>query len=180
MVMSLPGGESVFGRYNRPEPDAIEVIIGPRASFRGNLQCEASIRIDGTVTGGLVETPSNVILTETAQAECDIQAKTVSIRGVYKGTINAHRVELLAGSQVFGALNVESFFMDEGVLLRAELNIQTPEERALTALPVAEQTSQSGPTQNQTNASIPVVRPAATQGAGKGNGPQGPLAEDPT
>ena len=178
--MPLPGGESVFGRYSRPEPDAIEVIIGPRASFRGNLQCEASIRIDGTVTGGVVETPSNVILTETAQAECDIQAKTVSIRGVYKGTINAHRVELLAGSQVFGALNVESFFMDEGVLLRAELNIQTPEERALTAVPAPGQPLPEQSSPNRTKTSIPVVRPPAPPPASPGPSAQGPLAEDPT
>ncbi len=140
----------MFGRYNRPEPDAIEVIIGPRASFRGNLQCDASIRIDGAVTGGQIETPANVILTETAHAECDIRAKTVSIRGIYRGTINAYRVELLAGSQVFGALNVNSFFMDEGVLLHAELNIQGPSAHSPVSLPLP----------SQTEPTIPVVRPA--------------------
>lgn len=114
----------MFGRTQRPEPDAIEVIIGPRATFYGQLQCDASIRIDGAVNGGHIETAANVILTETARVQCDITAKTVSIRGIYKGAIRADRVELLEGSQVYGTLDVNSFYMDDGVLMQAELTIQ--------------------------------------------------------
>lgn len=114
----------MFSRLHRPEPDAIEVIIGARATFSGQLRCDASIRIDGAVEGGQIETPANVILTETARVQADIAARTVSIRGVYKGTLHAERVELLQGSQIYGALHVGSFYMDDGVVLRAELNIR--------------------------------------------------------
>ena len=131
----------MFGQYRRPEPDAIEVIIGPRASFSGNLQCDASIRIDGAVDGGQIESPSNVILTETAQVECNIKAKTISIRGIYRGIVHADRVELLAGSQVYGSLNVGSFFMDDGVSLHAELNIQGSGHEERLALPQSAKTS---------------------------------------
>lgn len=121
----------MFGRGQRPEPDAIEVILGPRATFNGHLRCDASVRIDGSVEGGQIETPANVVLTESARVQCDIIAKTVSIRGIYKGTLRADRVELLQGSQIYGTLQVNSFYMDEGVLMRAELHIQglLPEEK---------------------------------------------------
>jgi cytoskeletal protein CcmA (bactofilin family) len=137
--------KGMFGRQ-RPDADSIEVIIGPHASFSGDLRCDTSIRIDGVVDGGHVETPVNVILTETARVQCDIVAKTVSIRGVFRGVIRAERVELLKGSQVFGALHINSFYMDDGVLLRAEVDIQgaTPEE--LGQLPRPEG-----------NAAIPVI-----------------------
>lgn len=111
-------------RTQRPEPDAIEVIIGPRASFSGTLQCDASIRIDGAVEQGRLTTPANVILTETANVQCDIIAKTVSIRGQFNGVIQADRVEMLDGSQVQGVLNVNSFYMDERAILRAAVNIR--------------------------------------------------------
>ncbi|CAN5836050.1 polymer-forming cytoskeletal protein [soil metagenome] len=127
-----------LNRTQRPEPDAIEVIIGPRATFSGVLRCDASVRIDGAVEAGHIETPANVILTETARVQCDITARTVSIRGIYRGTIRADRVELLQGSQIYGALYVDSFFMDDGVLMRAELNIQsdgTEDETTLTPRP---------------------------------------------
>jgi cytoskeletal protein CcmA (bactofilin family) len=111
-------------RTQRPEADAIEVIIGPRATFSGTLQCDASIRIDGAVDQGRLTTPANVILTETANVQCDIIAKTVSIRGQFNGIIQADRVEMLDGSQVQGVLNVNSFYMDERAVLRAAVNIR--------------------------------------------------------
>jgi len=114
----------VFGRSQRPEADAIEVLIGARATFSGRLQCDASIRIDGAVDQGQIETPANVILTETANVQGDIVARVVSIRGKFKGVIQADRVELLGGSQVGGVLNVHSFYMAENVLMRAAVNIR--------------------------------------------------------
>lgn len=140
----------MFGRPQRPEPDAIEVIIGPRATFSGRLKCDASVRVDGSAEGGHIETPANVILTEMSRVQCDITAKTVSIRGTYQGTIHADRVELLGGSQIFGALHVNSFFMDEGVLMRAELNIQGSPTDDTIELPKPK---------DITNSSLPVVRP---------------------
>lgn len=139
----------MFGRVQRPEADAIEVIIGPRATFNGHLRCDTSIRIDGAVEGGHVETPANVILTESARVQCDITAKTVSIRGVYKGVLRADRVELLEGCQIYGALYVNSFYMDDGVLLRAELNIQGASGGE----------KQFPPPRPDRQATIPVIRP---------------------
>ena len=145
MGAGYPGRYRVFGRTQKPESDAVEVIIGPSASFSGELRCDTSVRIDGAVESGRIDTPANVILTETARVQCDIVAKTVSIRGMYRGVIHADRVELLKGSQVHGALHVNTFFMDEGVLLRAEMNIHgatiedtpvTPRRDGQTAIPV--------------------------------------------
>lgn len=140
----------MFGRFQRPEADAIEVIIGPNASFDGHLRSDTSVRIDGAVEAGRIETTANVILTESARVQCEIIAKTVSIRGIYHGTIRADRVELLEGCQVHGALHVNSFYMDEGVALRAEVNIrgEMVHERPTAPRP--------GP-----DASIPVVRSGA-------------------
>ena len=114
----------MFLRSQRPEPDAIEVVLGRRATFGGTLQCDASIRVDGAVEQGRITTPANVIITETANVHCDIVAKTVSIRGRFNGVIQADRVEMLDGSQVQGVLNVKSFYMDENAVLRAAVNIR--------------------------------------------------------
>lgn len=138
----------MFGRLQRPETDAIEVIIGPHASFAGDLRSDTSIRIDGVIDGGRIETPMNVILTETARVQCDIFARTVSIRGIFRGVIRAERVELLKGSQVFGALHINSFYMDDGVLLRAEVDIQGATQEELSQLP-----------RPDVSASIPVIAP---------------------
>lgn len=114
----------MFGRVQRPEPDAIEVTLGARATFAGSLRSETSIRIDGTVDGGLIETHANVILTEGARVTCEIVAKTVSISGAFQGSIRADRVEMLAGSRVSGVLNVNSYFVDGGADLQAEVRVR--------------------------------------------------------
>lgn len=126
----------MFGRSQRPEPDAIEVILGPRASHSGILRSDTSIRIDGVVESGLIETPANVILTETAQVTCEIRARTVSIRGRFKGILHAERVELLQGCHVSGALYVDSFLLDDGALLDGEVHVGT--ESPMAALPPLE------------------------------------------
>ena len=114
----------MFRRDSRPSPDQIEAVIGPRATFSGQLRCDGSIRIDGTVEGGLIETPSNVLITESARVMVDIRAKTVSIAGAYKGTITADRVELLESGRLWGTINVRSFLLDEGAHFQGELVMQ--------------------------------------------------------
>jgi len=120
----------MFGREQRPDPDIIDVTIGPRASLSGNLRCDGSIRIQGVVEGGQIETLGNVIIAQTAKVMADIKARTVSIAGAYRGEIDAQRVELLEGGRAWGRIKVASFLLDEGAYLRGELVMQedTPPE----------------------------------------------------
>jgi cytoskeletal protein CcmA (bactofilin family) len=132
----------VFRRDSRPAPDQIEVVIGRRATFNGQLRCDASIRLDGTVEGGLIETAGNVLVSESARVMADIVARTVSVAGAYKGTITADRVELLEGARLWGTVNVRTFLLDEGAHFHGELVMQTaePEEPFLLARPAAGET----------------------------------------
>ena len=88
------------------------------------LRSDSSIRIDGVVESGLLETLANVILTEGARVNCEIRARNVSIRGYFDGVIRADRVELLAGCYVRGALHVNTFLLDEGATLEGELHMR--------------------------------------------------------
>jgi cytoskeletal protein CcmA (bactofilin family) len=127
----------VFKRDSRPAPDQIEAVIGQRATFSGQLRCDGSVRLDGTVEGATIETPSNVLITETGRVMADIQAKTVSIAGAFKGNIIADRVELLEGGRLWGTINVRSFLLDEGAHFQGELIMQTetPDEPLLVERP---------------------------------------------
>ncbi len=127
----------VFRRESRPAPDQIEVIIGSRATFDGRLRCDGSIRLDGTVEGGRIETPGNVLITESGRVIADITAKTVSVAGAYKGTIIADRVELLEGGRMWGVINVRSFLLDDGAHFHGQLVMQgvEPEDELLTPRP---------------------------------------------
>ncbi len=121
----------LFRRDARPAPDQIEAVIGPRTTFDGRLRCDGSVRIDGAVEGGLIETLGNVLITETARVMADIKAKSVSVAGAYKGTITADRVELLEGGRLWGAINVKSFLLDEGAHFHGELVMQGETDESL-------------------------------------------------
>ncbi len=114
----------MFRRDSRPAPDQIDVVIGPRATFDGRLRCEGSVRLDGAVEGGTIETLGNVLITDGARVIADIKAKTVSVAGAFKGNITADRVELLEGGRLWGIINVQSFLLDEGAHFHGELVMQ--------------------------------------------------------
>ena len=114
----------MFSKEKRPDPDVIDVTIGPRATFSGNLRCDGSVRIEGVMESGLIETLGNVIIGPTAKVVADIKARTVSISGAYKGEIDALRAELLEGGRAWGRIKVVSFLLDEGAYLRGELVMQ--------------------------------------------------------
>jgi len=118
----------MFRRDRRPEPDQIEVTLGPRASLRGELRCDGSIRLDGVVEeGSRIETLGNVIIGSEARVAADIKAETVSVAGAYKGNLEARRVELLAGGRMWGTIRVASFLLDEGGYMHGELVMLTEE-----------------------------------------------------
>lgn len=131
----MKGTNLVFGKEKRPEPDAIEAIIGARATFSGSLRCDGSVRIDGVIESGTITTPTNVIITASARVMADIQAKVVSVSGAYKGTITADRVELLEGGRIWGVVKVGSFLLDEGGYLRGELVMQGEEPQQPFLIP---------------------------------------------
>jgi cytoskeletal protein CcmA (bactofilin family) len=120
----------MFKREQRPEPDRIDVTIGESATFTGEIRCEASVRIDGVIEGGRIETLGNVIIGPNARVLADIKAKTVSVSGAYKGDLVAHRVELLEGGRMWGEIRVASFLLDEGAYMHGQLIMlsdETPE-----------------------------------------------------
>lgn len=118
----------MFRRDRRPAPDRIDITLGASATLRGGeMKTDASVRIDGVFEEGRIETLGNVIIGADARVQADIQADTVSVAGAYKGDLDARRVEILAGGRVWGRVQVETFFLDEGGFLHAELVMKTEE-----------------------------------------------------
>lgn len=97
----------------------IETIIGPNACFRGDIQSDGGIRIDG-VFEGTIEVTGNLVIGEGAKIIADIQANNVSISGAIKGNINGNRVEILDTGRVWGNLTINSLLLNEGAYLRGQ------------------------------------------------------------
>jgi cytoskeletal protein CcmA (bactofilin family) len=106
--------------------DRIENVIGPTATFVGELKCDGGVRIDGVFEGHL-ETMGNVIIGETAKVLADITGRNISISGAVKGNIVASgRLEILSTGLVWGDIQVASFLIDEGGMFsgRSEMPVE--------------------------------------------------------
>lgn len=109
-----------------PASDRIENVVGPTASFIGDLKCDGGVRIDGVFEGS-VETMGNVIIGETAKVVADIVGRNVSISGAVKGNISATgRLEILSTGLLWGDIEVTSFLIDEGGIFsgRSEMPVE--------------------------------------------------------
>ena len=109
-----------------PVSDRIENVIGPTATFVGELKCDGGVRIDGVFQGS-VETMGNIIVGETAKVAADIVGRNISISGAVKGSIQAMgRLEILSTGLVWGDIDVASFLIDEGGVFsgRSEMPVE--------------------------------------------------------
>ena len=97
----------------------IETIIGPNAYFRGDVQADGGVRIDGVFEGS-VDIAGNLVIGEGAKVIADVKANNISISGAIKGNINGNQVEILETGRVWGDLTINSLLLNEGAYLRGQ------------------------------------------------------------
>jgi cytoskeletal protein CcmA (bactofilin family) len=113
----------------------IETVVGPNASFRGAIQTDGGLRIQG-IFEGTIETTGNLIIDEGAKVIANIVAHNVAISGAVKGDVSANRVEITKTGRVWGDLTVNSFLLDEGAFVRGQVNMHgTGEEPPILEAP---------------------------------------------
>lgn len=101
------------------EESLINSIVGPGTFFRGHLELNGLLRIDGDYSGS-VRTSGRVIVGQSGRADCAIEAGTVVVGGLFRGEILAHeKVVLLASSLVIGSITTPRLVVEDGVVLSA-------------------------------------------------------------
>jgi len=97
----------------------IETIIGPNAHFRGDVQSDGGVRVDG-IFEGTIDITGNLVIGEGAKIIANIQANNISISGAVKGNVAGNRVEILETGRVWGDLTINSLLLNEGAYLRGQ------------------------------------------------------------
>jgi cytoskeletal protein CcmA (bactofilin family) len=112
----------------------IETIIGPNAHFRGEIQSDGGVRVDG-IFEGIIDITGNLVIGEGAKIIADINANNISISGAVKGNIGGNRVEILETGRVWGNLTVNSLLLNEGAYLRGQTTMHADIEPPLIEPP---------------------------------------------
>ena len=118
-----------------PAVGAINTLLGDGSRFKGTVECEGTMRIDGKVDGKILARDS-VIVGETGTIKADVLAPNIVIGGKVMGNVTAeNRLELLSGAQLYGDIQTPILAIAEGVVFQGNCNMKgkvEPKEKVKT------------------------------------------------
>jgi len=111
-----------------PLPGSVETAPN-ECRFEGRLEgrFEGTLRLEGYVTGSLSSLTGTLIISESGQATCDINAATVLIEGFVRGNIFAtQRVVLGSHARVLGNITSAAVSIAPGAVFEGNCNFLPP------------------------------------------------------
>jgi cytoskeletal protein CcmA (bactofilin family) len=106
------------------EEGYVNSLVGEGSHFRGHLEVSGLFRIDGDFSGS-VKTAGRVLVGRNGRADCEIEAATVVVAGVLRGSVYcSEKLILLSSAMVFGKAFAPRIIAEEGVLLDGEFSIR--------------------------------------------------------
>lgn len=95
----------------------VNSIVGPGTLFRGTVETDGLVRIDGDFIGSIYST-GRILVASTGRAKCTIHADNVVIGGVVNGDIFAReRVVVFSSGIVIGNIHAPAISVAEDVIL---------------------------------------------------------------
>ena len=102
---------------------ALNTIIGRGSRFEGKLTVDNSVRIDGEFKGELACT-GELTISQSGEADADLQCKDAYIDGVVNGTVRADKVRLDTQSRFTGEVYTDSFTVAEGAIFHGSCSME--------------------------------------------------------
>jgi cytoskeletal protein CcmA (bactofilin family) len=100
--------------------------IGSTLFFKGDLQGEEDLVIEGRIEGKISIKQGNVTVGEKGRVEADIEAASIQVAGLVKGNLKgAERVVLLESGRVEGNITARSVSLENGCHFRGSIDMQS-------------------------------------------------------
>jgi cytoskeletal protein CcmA (bactofilin family) len=104
-------------------PTDFPTILGPDASFKGELSFEKGMRIQGRFEGS-INTPGRLHVSREAKMSADVEAGAVIVEGDVKGNLSANdRIELKSTARYEGDLRASKLVVDEGAVFSGHVSV---------------------------------------------------------
>src|SRR5437867_5806090 len=98
-------------------------ILGPDASFKGELSFEKGLRIQGRFEGK-INTPGRLHVAKEAKLQADVDAGAIFVEGEVNGNLTANdRIELKNSARYQGDLQASKLVVDEGAVFRGHVTV---------------------------------------------------------
>lgn len=98
-------------------------ILGPDASFKGELTFEKAMRLQGRFEGK-INTPGQLHISREAKMQADVQAGAIVVEGDVHGNLVAgDRIELKQSARYEGDLRASKLVVEEGAIFSGHVSV---------------------------------------------------------
>jgi|SRR6185503_19810315 len=98
-------------------------VLGPDANFKGELNFEKGMRLQGRFEGK-VNTPGRLHIAKEAKMQADVDAAAIIIEGEMHGNLSAsERIELKQSARYEGDLRTTKLVVDEGAVFNGHVTV---------------------------------------------------------
>jgi cytoskeletal protein CcmA (bactofilin family) len=110
--------------------EKLESFVGSNARIKGEMTVEGTLRLDGTIEGGL--NADCVIISEKAVVKGDIVAQKIVIAGTVEGNLRAKElVEIQSKGKVLGGVFTSKLSVIEGGELNGKIEMKMEESQII-------------------------------------------------
>ena len=135
------------GKKKQINPNITDTLVGEGSHFEGRIKSEASLRIEGMVTGDM-ECTGDVTVGERGIVKSNISARNIIIAGSVHGNIMSKGIlKITATGKLYGNTTTASLMIDEGGLFQGTSKMevkstsgekQENEEKSPTVIPFSQ------------------------------------------
>lgn len=98
-------------------------VIGPDATFKGELTFEKGLRLQGKLEGK-INTAGRLHVAKEARISADVEAGTIIVEGDVKGNLSANdRIELKSSARYEGDLSASKLVVEEGAVFSGHVSV---------------------------------------------------------
>ena len=116
------------------ETDKLESFLGKNSNFKGELNVQGTLRVDGRVEGQL--DADYLILSESAVVKGEIKAKRLIVGGTVEGSIRAQElVEIKSKGRVLGDIFTRKLAIIEGGEVNGKIEMTKEESNVVELEP---------------------------------------------
>jgi cytoskeletal protein CcmA (bactofilin family) len=104
-------------------PQDFPTIIGPDASFKGEMTFDKGMRIHGRFEGKIT-TPGRIHVAKEAKLQADLDAGSVLVEGEVHGNLTAgERIELKNSARYEGDMRANKLIVEEGAVFTGHVSV---------------------------------------------------------
>jgi cytoskeletal protein CcmA (bactofilin family) len=112
------------------ETDKLESFLGKNSLFKGDLNVQGTLRIDGRIEGQLEA--DHLILSESAVVKGEVKAKRLIVGGTVDGSIDAQDlVEIKSKGKVLGDIFTRRLAISEGGEVNGKIEMKKEESNVV-------------------------------------------------